>query len=400
MRVLFVIGTGTAGHHAAIAAPVARELIAGGAQVDVLSVAELRGLPSPAASFPNARTFALVPAGLRRRSRPAANETGSRRRRIVGKLAREAAWKLGLRARVEWLFLRLRPDVVVVLNDMAFPYDGICAVARRRGTPVVLLQEGVRFPLPAEEKANALYGSSDLTAICVWGERSAAHFRTVATAARVHVTGNPRYDSLDVERTRAEGQTLKARLGLQGKLVGFLSNPIDDQGFCSVDEKMKLFEGFLASVAPDMEQRGGTVVVKLHPREDAAAFRAAAAGCRAKVLVAVDEPVLPLLSILDAGVVLTSTVGLEALLFDVPIGALEIPRAGHVFDYVESGAALPMHGDARAAGEVEELLNGFGDKSRALRAAYVEGHLAHRGHAAHHMAEAIRAVARADRGAR
>ncbi len=395
MRALFIIGN--ADHHAAIAAPAARELLALGDTVDVFSVAELRALPSPAACFPGARTFALVPGGLRKRL-PKGAQSGTRRGRVLRRLAHDLAWKLGLRARVEWVLLRSRPDVVVTMNDATFPYDGICEAARRRGIPVVLLQEGVRFPLPTEQRTHSPYGGSELAALCVWGERSAAHFRKHAPAARVRVTGNPRYDGIDLERARAEGHALRERLGLSGRLLGFLSNPIDDQGFCTTDEKMRLFERFISTAAPAIAGAGATVVVKLHPRETVSAFRVVADRVSAvagapKVVVAADAPVLPLLSVLDAGVVLTSTIGLEAMLFGVPVGSLEIPGAGHVFDYVESGAGLPLHADERAAHEVAELLNCFAATSARRRAAYVEEHLAHRGEAARQVAEAVREVA-------
>lgn len=395
MRTLMVVGN--AGHHAAIAAPVSRELVAAGGHVDVLSVAELRGLSSPASAFPEARTFALAPAGLRKRLR-VGSSPATRKGRALRRWARDAVWKVGLRARVEWVMRRCHPDVVAVMNDAAFPYDGVCAVARRHRVPVVLLQEGVRFPLPAEERIRTPYGGSDLAAICAWGERSAAHFRRVAPADRVRITGNPRYDGIDMDRVRVEGKALRERLGLSGRLVGFLSNPIDDQGFCTTEEKLGLFERFTASAAPTLAKHDVTVVVKLHPREDAAAFRDVAArlgarpGCP-RIVVAADAPILPLLSALDAGVVLTSTVGLEAMLFGVPVGALEIPRAGHVFDYVESGAAVPLHADERAAREVAALLTESAEQQATARARYVHDHLAHRGEAGARMAAVLREAA-------
>lgn len=395
MRTLMVVGN--AGHHAAIAAPVSRELVAAGGRVDVLSVAELRGLASPATAFPEARTFALVPAGLRKRIR-VGSSPATRNARALRRWVRDVVWKVGLRARVEWVMRRSQPDVVAVMNDAAFPYDGVCTVARRHGVPVVLLQEGVRFPLPAEERTRTPYGGSDLAAICTWGERSAVHFRKVALAERVRITGNPRYDRIDVAGVRAEGAAWRARLGLQGRLVGFLSNPIDDQGFCTNEEKLALFERFAACAASTLVKHDVTVVVKLHPREDAEAFRAVVARLGAKpgcprIVVAADAPVLPLLSALDAGVVLTSTVGLEAMLFDVPVGALEIPRAGHVFDYVESGAAIPLHADERAAHEVAALLNESAEGQATARAHYLRDHLAHRGEAGARMAAVLREAA-------
>lgn len=392
MRALFIVGN--AGHHAAIAAPVVRELLSTGAHVEVLSVAELRALPSPAAAFPGARTWPLVTAGVRRRvpaSLTGASTTSTGR--VLKQTVRALAWSVLLRARAEYVLARARPDVVAVMNDAAYPYDSLCAAARRRSIPVVLMQEGVRFPLPTEERTRTSYGGSDLAAVCAWGERSAVHFRSVGRGGRVVVTGNPRYDAVDVERTRTEGRALRERLGLTGRLIGFLSNPIDDQGFCSTGEKLALFERFLTSAAPVIGGHGATVVVKLHPREDATAFAEVARRSPAKVVMAADAPVLPLLSALDAGVVLTSTVGLEAMLFDVPIGALEIPRVGYPFDYVASGAALAMHADARANDEVGALLNGFAAETSARCARYLEEHLAHRGQAARRMAEVVREVA-------
>ncbi len=85
------------------------------------------------------------------------------------------------------------PDVVVVPNDAAFPYDRIAAAAARRGLPLVLVQEGIRFPLPVETGQDA-YGLGGADVLAAWGEASADYFRQRGVPGeRIVVTGNPRF---------------------------------------------------------------------------------------------------------------------------------------------------------------------------------------------------------------
>ncbi|NIY17465.1 MAG: hypothetical protein GWM98_22595, partial [Nitrospinaceae bacterium] len=50
-----------------------------------------------------------------------------------------------------------KPSLVVLPNDAAFPYDLIVAMLKTAGIPFVLMQEGIRFPLPGSEEGDA-YG--------------------------------------------------------------------------------------------------------------------------------------------------------------------------------------------------------------------------------------------------
>jgi hypothetical protein len=446
-RVWVVVGN--AGHHSGILAPVAKQLHARGAEVRVMSCAELRGLPSPAREFAPLPTHALVPAGLRRtveeargrlrgwaHGRPpapapalpsdaAGSSSGAR-------WARRAA-SMALWPRVLASFAAFRPDLVVVPNDAAFPYDLVCDAAHRAGARVLLAQEGVRFPLPTEQRTRRAYGSA-ADVVCAWGEASAAHFAPIARGAVV-VTGNPRYDALDLDAARRDGAAVAARLGLltgapppQGETApmpraadgiassaaratdrrprfGFLSNPIDDQGFVTTADKMALFDRFLTHATAPLLARGARVVVKLHPKEDQPAFRRVAdklnAAAAERFIVIADEPVLPVLSLLDAAVVLTSTVGLEAMLFDVAVGALEIPGYGFPFDYVSSGACPGIAADERSveAGVATLFTERDDPAAAARRARYAAAHLAHRGEAATRMADVAMETVRSRRAA-
>jgi hypothetical protein len=375
-------------HHVDMMVPVARELSRRGTPYRFVSLAELRGFATPdlkaqlvapqvTRAMPRIRRDPSVGAGL-----GTSGGTGA----SVRRLAQLAVWHAALGPRMRWLLRG--SDVVVVPNDAAFPYGELVHELR---VPFVLLQEGIRFPLPNEQAAGRPYGGGGAATVCAWGEASAEHFRTVG--AQVAITGNPRFDGVDPASWRDKGAELAKQLGVERPLL-YLSNTIDDQGFCTTDHKMQLFESFIRAAAPV----AGPIVVKLHAREDADAFRAVAARTGATAHVLKEESLFAVLAMGRAAVVLASTVGLEALAFGLPLAVLEIPSHGHVFEYVERGVAIPVRA-ADIAGGVRELL------ARPLDAvktsAFLERHMAHRGHAAEQIADRIIEIAarRADRKA-
>lgn len=355
-------------HHAAMLLPVAERLAARpGWSCRVLSLCELRGLSSPSppagGDVPVER---LVPLRLRPPSALPAGASG-----VAGGVSRRRVWA---RAALWYTLLapalagRLRrpPGAVVLPNDAAFPYDRLAARLRRAGVPFVLVQEGVRFPLPAAE--GDAYGCGGAAAVAAWGEASAEFFRRQGVPPeRVHSTGTPRFDGVAGERPGpAPG----------GPLL-LVTNPIDDQGFCSTADKLALVGRFAAAVAPllaaEPELR---LVVKLHARESAARYAGplAPAAATGRLEVVTDAPLHPLLAGARAAVVLASTVGLEALLFGLPLGVLEVPGHGFVFDYVASGAARGLAWERPMTPQVAALLRERGRGPAAER--YVEQALA------------------------
>ncbi|HTJ46696.1 MAG TPA: hypothetical protein VL463_31535 [Kofleriaceae bacterium] len=351
-------------HHLEMMTPVARELARSGHDCAMISLAELRGFETPAG------ITRAIP--LRVRKSPSSGAAGPGKMSAKRRAMQELVWA-ALAPRLRWLLRGA--DAVVVPNDAAYPYDHLARALRRRKLPFVLLQEGIRFPLPNEHAAGSAYGAGGARAICAWGEASAEHFRAVAPGATIVVTGNPRFDAIDPTAFDAPARALLAKLGLDEtrRPLLYLSNPIDDQGFCSPAEKLALFEGFLRDAAPAVRDRG--VLVKLHPREDVAAYRAIAAKTP-NVHVIDDAPLFTVLAAGAAAVVLASTVGLEALVFGLPLGVLAIPGHGHVFDYVASGAAMPLALGPELARSIATLL---ATKGSPIVATYLERHLAHRG---------------------
>ncbi|MCW5800908.1 MAG: hypothetical protein KIT31_00735 [Deltaproteobacteria bacterium] len=369
-------------HHADMMVPVARRLRARGAPCRFVSLAELRGLRTPdlGARVAGVKVDRVLPPWVRKSPSAGAGigEHGG-----GGALARRIAQEVAWRGVLSPLLRRRLADatVVAVPNDAAFPYGALARQLRARGVPFALLQEGIRFPLPTEQRAGAPYGGGGADAVFVWGEASAEHFRTVARAANVHVTGTPRWDDVDPDAWEERGRALQHRLGLTRRPLLYLSNTIDDQGFCTTAAKMRLFGEFLDRAAPVVAAEGRAIVVKLHGREDVAAFRDVARTPRAApVHVLGDESLFETLAMGDAAVVLASTVGLEALAFGLPLGVLAIPGHGHVFEYVARGAAAGLTFDNLAHALPPLLATARGPRPETD--AFLERHLAHRGRAA------------------
>lgn len=377
-------------HHAELMQPVAAELRRRGHQTALVSLAELRGFVTPPGEL-----RAAIP--WRVRASPQAGAEfgidGAGAKGALRKLAQAAALA-PLLPRLGWLLRGCA--AVAVPNDAAYPYHELVRALAAWRKPVALLQEGIRFPLPNERASARIYGASGVAAVCAWGEGAAEHFRGVAApATAVHVTGNPRFDALDLATWRGRGQELMQRRHLGAGPLLYLSNPIDDQGFCTTAEKMKLFERFLERAAQELVRRGTPLVVKLHPREDVAAYRAAAAGAPLAVHVADDEPLFAWLAVARGAVVLASTVGLEALRFGVPLGVLPLPGHGHVFEYASHGAAVALAPETLESG-LTELLDG-GAARHAAGEALLARHLG-QGGAAVRVADVLEALGRRSPG--
>jgi hypothetical protein len=389
------------GHHLAMMSPVERELSRRGVACRMISLAEFRGFDTPTGDPRLVRAIPFNPRRKRARAggagapgahaeADAAPSLATRLRRV--ELARFAVWQV-LRLRMRQLLRGAR--VVVIPNDMVYPYRQLAEDVHARGGAIVLMQEGIRFPLP-NGYTGPVYGGSGAAAICAWGEGSRDYFALSRVPAHsIVVTGSPRLDGLDLAHWRERGRELLAAHELASPPIAFLSNPIEIQNYGDKAMKLDLFARFLAGAAPIVRPSRTPIVVKLHMHEDPADFARVAAASPIADLVTVlaGEPIFAVLGAARAGVVLTSTVGLEALMFGVPLGQLEIPGHPFAFEYVSRGAATPLR-LASLGADLEALL-ADPPARRAAGAAFVERHLHDLGHAAGNVAGAIERVLRA-----
>lgn len=375
------------GHHAEILLPVVRSLQAKGHHCQIVSLAEFRGLRTPDWSATGAAVVRALPFARPGRVPPPPADTGQAGARRFRSTLQQLVWRLGLGPRLRWLLRDSR--LVVVPNDAAYPYGELTILCKAMGIPFVLVQEGIRFALPIEDKV--AYGLGGAARVCVWGAGSADYFesRGVPRSAIV-ITGNPRYDAVDRAAWTQTGDAyLRANGILQVPLL-YMSNPIDAQGFGTTAFKLELFRSFLRECGPALTARDVPIVVKLHSYENPATFRAIAAEVGAQVHVAEGVPLFALLASARAAVVAASTVGLEALYFGLPLAALQLGRHGFAFEYVSRGAAVPLRPGEMLAGlhHLLEAPSARAEDGRAL----LERHLAHIGRATDRVRDTLLSV--------
>ncbi len=370
-------------HHLDMMAPVARELRAAGVECQLISLAELRGFRTP--EVPDLAMRVVLPVHLRRSPSVGGGAQGATQGRGRGlrQLARQAVSAL-LIPRLRYLLGRSR--VIVVPNDTAYPYDRLLEAVRGK-TPVILMQEGIRFAMPNGDA----YGLGGASRICAWGQGSREYFAGRGSRAdTIAITGSPRHDTLDPAGWAEQGRDLMTRLGLNRAPLTFMSNPIEHQGYGTADAKLAVFEDFVRGAEPILREHDLELVVKNHAFEDPATYARIAACTPAASRVRVDagSPLFAALAVSAGAVVLTSTAGIEAILFGVPIAAMELPDGSFGFEYVQRNAAVGVRRDAIAAG-LEELL-ATADQRRAAASALVTRHLHDRGRATANVVDVIR----------
>ena len=346
-------------HHPAMMVPVIERLSQNPSMVcQAISLCRLRGQASPVTAFRRlgVELHEILPFDLR--TGPAARGVSeSKSKPKSHRYLQSLVWRLAAGPRLGRL-LSPAPSLVVVANDSAFPYDRLVRLLARRKIPYLLLQEGIRFPLPGVP-SDLAYGSSGAAAVAAWGDSSAAYFRDVGVEpSRIHLTGNPRLDRIrstdwQVEPPAADGDESADRTVL------LITNPIDEQGFCSGDEKHALVRRFVDGVTELIQNQEIQLIVKLHASESRGDYERALLGSPVcdEVMITTDRPLYPLLAVADAAVILASTVGLEAMLFGVPVGVLELPRIGFVFDYVAEEAAMGLSWSKPMATQIRKLLD-------------------------------------------
>ncbi|MCL4263421.1 MAG: hypothetical protein KJ069_09405 [Anaerolineae bacterium] len=347
------------GHHAAMMQPVLERLKdKGGYQCRVLSLCEFRGFASPVEQFQMADAFICIPSRQMRSSSASGKQSDSRHSRWLRQTVRQVSW-YSLMQRPFRQALATPPHLVILPNDAAFPYNHIVRLLHQRHIPFMLLQEGIRFHLPHDEEGE-VYGSGGAAVIAAWGEGSATYFRAQGVPPHtIHCTGNPRFDKILNTDWQPQADQLKSQHGFGRTNLLLLSNPIDDQGFCTTAEKMALIHRFLSEIVLLFTDPDFHLIIKLHPRESVAAFQATADVFPFHSQITVLGPTLlyPLFKLAQAAIVLASTAGLEALLFDLPLAVLEIPGAGFVHDYVSSGAAVGLSWERPFGPQLNALLS-------------------------------------------
>jgi hypothetical protein len=275
---------------------------------------------------------------------------------------------------------RVLPKLAVIPNDIAYPLIKILAFFKSKKLTTVLYQEGIRFPLPNED-GGMRYGTNGTNYVFTWGLRSSQYFSSLGVSSeKIIEVGNPRFDKMLVDDY--ENDIVAIKKSLQKGYINFLyaSNPVDDQGFCTYDTKLQLFDQFLKTCCSlDMNI---TVWLRLHPRENKSDFQRIIEKYIKQIRVnwAMNSPLFAYVKLMDATIVLASTVGLESLLNKTPIGVIKLPEPhNYVFDYVSRDAATPINLDDLSAACIS-LNNLINKKDKGLNGKerdYIREHLSY-----------------------
>lgn len=333
-------------HHFELTHEVALLLKQAGHSVKYVSLCEMRRMASPEDKFRSNDLDYIKFGNLPKNLKPSSGKQAlGKSDSLIRKTVQYLFWRIKLKPFVRANLKEV--DKVLLMNDAAFPGDRICQWLKQHEIPFFLLQEGIRFPLPNESESK--YGGNGAEKIFAWGERSAKHFEGLTQPqTQTIVTGSPRFDKFLGELDNLSQQNKGF------KVLGVFTNPIDDQGFCTKNEKLDIFEKFIQRSSPYLVENNIKLSIKCHPREDETEYLSIANKYMKRVDL-LPKDILKAISQVDAGVVMASTVGLELLGAGKGLAQLEIPKWGYVFDYTdyEYLVKIPVEGEM----EFEELFS-------------------------------------------
>jgi hypothetical protein len=269
-----------------------------------------------------------------------------------------------IRRRIPVELARVRPSLVVVLNDRNFPPIAYVEEARRMRIPTLLVQESLRKDLFQKpplikrfgrwrrkirsgiEEGLRSFGQGGCDTVAAWGETSRDYFLRVGVpASRIVVTGNPRFDQLAGADFSADARRIRAdmRLASGDFLLTFLSSPIERMMIVSKEEKQEAFVrliGWVRALRSEPAWKNLRLAFKLHRSEDPAPLQAILKDLAAADWAGiVDKPLYPLLQASQAALMFSTTAGLEAALLSAPIGILELSKPLDDWDLTGRGVA-------------------------------------------------------------
>lgn len=322
-------------HHWLNAKPIIEYALEKGTQVKLLSFCGLRRLSSPKDPLLNKIEFyewgTIFSKESRKASLDAAVSKESKKKQLLQKLIYNFFLLPFLKKHTN------STSQILIFNDAAYPMHLFCNYFNKKEIQYYLLQEGIRFPLPNVPENNS-YGASGAKAIFCWGEEPKEHFLKVTKEldTKVYVTGAPRYIA-----TRKEYSQYKS----DDNTLGIFTNPIDQLGFCSLAEKQQVFENFVVHIKDWLLANNSTLLLKIHPGEQWSTYETVL-NKHSVAYKRGPKDIFRAITMVKAGVIMASTVGLELLLFEKKLAQLPLPNGRYVFDYVDGTVAysIPNNG--------------------------------------------------------
>ena len=264
---------------------------------------------------------------------------------------------------IEWankLICVLKPDILVVVEDVLPQSRSYCRTFAHHGVPVLIIQHGASmatkdvgmdsFPImPMEAQRQAVWGGIYREA---WGSKAGKPAQSQV------VVGNAKYDFV-AEGYHPEKSDIYRRLGFNPERSIIVVATEWYAGGSAV-RTVELGERFIRSTLKALQSFPEVqIVVKLHPtfnRKYRQIVSAIAAEENIKVTITADY-FWELLAVSDLVIISESTVGLDAMVLDKPVVVVNLDRKSKFRDYVCRGAACEACSPEDIAPVVREVLN-------------------------------------------
>ncbi|MEX2400652.1 MAG: hypothetical protein WD423_07755 [Rhodothermales bacterium] len=245
-----------------------------------------------------------------------------------------------------------RPTTVVVSTDFSVDARVLELLARQRGIRSVSIQHGLFY-----EKVRPKYFLAD--EICVWGSYHAKFFEGLPDRQeRVVITGSPKHDRL---RERAANNPRRER-----PLIVYASTPITISPGLSRNDYVKTVKDVVhaSKAMPHCD-----FVVKMHPSENPYFARQLCIrfGAGANLCVTDEENVYDLIEQSSAVIVVSSTLGYEAMLMQRPVVILNLTGEDDWLPFQKHGTALGVRKEKELPTILEQVLNVPAKKIDAAR---------------------------------
>lgn len=254
------------------------------------------------------------------------------------------------------LLRRLRPSVILTVNEISQFVETAVPVARGMGIPTVNVQHGVLSEI-------ALFSDFRFDRCCVWGEAYAEVLEKLGTdKGRIRVTGNPYMDVLGLDDREQKDAPLLNNDTEHTENTPFTILFIAGHSWDRVGDKTlyNTLSIVLESVEHSPDAR---IVIKLHPLglgRELGYEVAISEHQNTAVVVTRNDDLYHLIETADCVVTQASTVGIEAASFRTPTILLTPKGTNDLLTLVAEGTAL-------RAGTTEE----FSECIRQIRAGSV-----------------------------
>jgi hypothetical protein len=237
------------------------------------------------------------------------------------------------------------PQAFVTWQDVTPVYRVITRVFKTSGVPTLIVQHGVYV----KEVKGSLFMPVEADKQAVWGNSCKEYSIESGKSPETQViTGNPKYDFIITAKNESEKEKLVLynKLGLNPKkgVVVIATQWYAGTASCYTPEENEYFISKTLEAMKKFPEK--QIVVKLHPRHYKL-YKEITQAIRSELgvdnVVITKDFLWELLSICDLLITQTSTVGLEAMLFDKPVITFDSIESSVSNPYVGTGSVIEVH---------------------------------------------------------